>query len=551
MILKCSKCWVLLAGWFCLSVASVEAQVTEVSQTSNSRENAPGVTNPPLDKYLGSDRCDQCHFNPTPRVVRDFAMLTEASQFIAHDKHSQAFSLLKGELGQQMGRLLGLNDVTLERQCLSCHANWQSGHEQPVRLEMGVSCESCHGPSSRWDLPHSEPKWRLVGPDAKAALGMVDVRNPVRRSEQCFSCHIGNVAEGKVITHAMYAAGHPPLPGIEIESFVEQMPAHWRTLTEKGEFEHRDAYLKLNSPQDPTGSDLPRTRGVLIGGFVALRESLELIADQARQRPDEWPELAAFDCQACHHDLRSPSWRQERIPLAAPGRPSLPEWPFALVKVGLRQISGDNPQQFAALRQAFHQHRKDLFLSIQKQPFGERVATQAAISKFLNWLQPNLVALETSRFDQAAAERARLELTLLTDSEFPDFHSARQLVWALGIIDREIATNQQAPLSLKPIPDKESVTQRRTREEANIRQLLDWRENVAKPRQQAWIAQWGNDSTSLKLPLMLPAGVGKVNDSDVPESLIVENLPGALEAISSYDAVKFRQELLKFKESKR
>ena len=62
---------------------------------------------------------------------------------------------------------------------------------------------------------------------------MIDVRNPIVRAEQCFGCHIGNAAEGKIITHEMYAAGHPPLPNIEIESYVAQLPRHWRYLDEK------------------------------------------------------------------------------------------------------------------------------------------------------------------------------------------------------------------------------------------------------------------------------------------------------------------------------
>ena len=31
----------------------------------------------------------------------------------------------------------------------------------------------------------------------------------------CLSCHLGNAREGRVVTHEMYAAGHPPLPGFE------------------------------------------------------------------------------------------------------------------------------------------------------------------------------------------------------------------------------------------------------------------------------------------------------------------------------------------------
>jgi hypothetical protein len=513
-------------------------------------QQALSNANSQVSKYRGSERCDQCHFSASSRVFSDFVMLTEAREFLERDKHSQAAQLLNGPRARQIGLLLKMPDVAENQQCLSCHANWKKGEERPPEWKKGVNCEACHGPSAEWDVPHSARGWRLQTPAAKENLGLVDVRNSARKAEQCFSCHIGNAAEGKVVTHAMYAAGHPPLPGIEIESFAEQMPAHWRTLAEKGPFEHREAYLKVNSPQDVSGKTLSRTKGVVIGGLVALRESLELIADQARPESGEWPELAAFDCQACHHELRSPSWRQERAPLAAPGRPTLPEWPFALVKTGLLQIAEGDDKRHQALQSEFFEHRQALYAAIQKQPFGERAATRAAIEKFLNWLRPTLAELEKSQFDVAAARRAELGLLSLDAGEFPDFYSARQLVWALGVIREEIDLSTM-PLQFSEIPAKESDTTRRARESLNIQKLLEWREQTLKPKRQNWVAEWNAPTGVFQLPLLLPAGPGKLDADDVPDELIGNSLPGALGAISHYDAVKFREKLKKLRDSHR
>ena len=35
-----------------------------------------------------------------------------------------------------------------------------------------------------------------------------------------------------MVTHEMYAAGHPPLPGFEIATFCSQMPPHWESAAE-------------------------------------------------------------------------------------------------------------------------------------------------------------------------------------------------------------------------------------------------------------------------------------------------------------------------------
>ncbi len=34
------------------------------------------------------------------------------------------------------------------------------------------------------------------------------------------------------MTHEMYAAGHPPLPSVELQTFCEEMPQHWQTPRE-------------------------------------------------------------------------------------------------------------------------------------------------------------------------------------------------------------------------------------------------------------------------------------------------------------------------------
>lgn len=487
-------------------------------------------------KYLGPTRCADCHNTPNPLRFRDFVLQTESARFIAEDKHVQAYELLKGKLGQEMSARLGFS-VSEDRRCLSCHANWRPDEpDKPPHFEFGVTCESCHGPSSKWDTPHSEPAWRLKSPADKSKLGLVDIRDPVARAEQCFACHIGNAEQGKVITHEMYAAGHPPLPGIEIESFVDQMPAHWRYLPEKGPFESRAEYIKLNYPEHPhdAGLDLPRTRSAVVGGLVALRESLELFASQAKPENSQGPELALFDCQACHHDLRAPSWRQQRDAQSAPGRPTLPEWPFALVNVSLRQIAGDDSGQFAKLTAEFATQRQQLLASIQKQPFGDKQAAARA-AEFAKWLEPHIKSLSTSRFDTAAAQRSILELSTLGPQEFPDFHSARQRVWALGIIQRE----QAVPYPTWPAElPKTTAAERRAAEAANIALFEKWRDNEFAPQRQAWANRWQVQKPKFDLPLLLPAG---------QKQIIQEGLPQSLNAISNYDAAAFKQLLKELK----
>lgn len=528
-------------AWGLLLIFAAPASSQVQAPLEKTPEKAPEKV-PAEAQYLGPTRCADCHGAANPLRSRDFVLQTEFAHFRDADKHFQAFELLKGELGQAIARRLGIADVAEAQQCLSCHSNWLKDQAKVPNSEFGVTCESCHGPSSLWDLRHSLPAWRLLSPVEKSKLGLIDVRHPVTRAEQCFACHIGNAEQGKVITHEMYAAGHPPLPSIEVESFIDQMPAHWRYLPEKGPFESRAEYIKLNSPRTPAAAagdppsdlgndlsnDLPRTRSAIVSGMVALRESLELFSSQARPDNPQWPELAAFDCQACHHDLRAPSWRQQREGQFAPGRPALPEWPFALVKVGLRQIAAADEREFSRLTDEFSALRQKLNASIQRQPFGDKHAAAHAV-ELAKWLEPQIATLAASRYDRESAQRAILELSNLGPREYPDFHTARQLAWALGIIQREV----DVPYPQWPVeaPAK-SAAERRQREARAISIFETWRDKSYAPQRAAWAARWKLPSPQFELPLLLPSGQQQVIENTLPQSL---------NAISNYDAAIFRK----------
>src|SRR5213076_1317723 len=54
-----------------------------------------------------------------------------------------------------------------------------------------------------------------------------NLRDPAVRGQFCATCHVGSAADGRVVTHEMYAAGHPPLPPFELGTFMECQPKHW------------------------------------------------------------------------------------------------------------------------------------------------------------------------------------------------------------------------------------------------------------------------------------------------------------------------------------
>jgi hypothetical protein len=279
------------------------------------------------------------------------------------------------------------------------------------------------------------------------------------------SCHVGSVEEDKFVRHEWYAAGHPPLPGIELASFQNQMPRHWKTLAEKGDFALRDrlssddsdqltrqfealkrsgipadaiksSYLEANFPNaisrglDP-GSDRAATKDAIIGGAVLLETYAQIIAKYAAAatRGDAaWPELALYDCAACHHELRggltkSPARRH------APGRPRPAMWTTKLAVLAEQQVSGQVKWRSQWL---------DLERALTARPFGnaQEVAPQAAA---LARQAAELATMASATaFDAAAARQAILALTRGTDANVDDFASARPTAWALQSIAADL-----------------------------------------------------------------------------------------------------------------
>jgi hypothetical protein len=394
--------------------------------------------------------------------------------FQARDKHGQAFRVLKEERASRMARLLK-RDVSRDRQCVACHTGYplqdlQADETGPLSeaalkdnrdVQFGVTCEGCHGPSAvatknfptGWLIPHSiarasstDPAWRYLSSREKAASDFVDVRTPTNKAKLCLSCHLGDAKAGRVLTHEMYAAGHPPLSGFEIETFSTRMPAHWRPLSAKSD-EIKQAYLKL-SGDTFYKADLkePRqylaTKSLAVGSLMALCQSLRLTADLSQGRatsPGGWPELAQYECFACHHDLVDNGWRLRRQPVGSPGRPLLREWPFVLARVMLRVFSPSNATIDAEV--------KALEASVRSQPFGgEDLGPDAR--KLADSLEKLALEFQERPLTREEAQQVRQTLCeMAADAKFVlDYDSARQVVWAFQVVDRDlVAENKRKP----------------------------------------------------------------------------------------------------------
>ncbi len=329
-----------------LAVPTMWLGVALAALSNGEPDQATAVNRPqPAEaRYMGSMACSLCHDNGAPKFDTNLVGLDEFHTWAATDHHRFAYSGsgdsnpslklsgLKGARAQAIEKVLHWapgSAIKAENGCVNCHAvNHSPNLSDPSiggnpdrlakELALGVGCEACHGPSSLWVDKHwKRSAWRddhdLTPQIKHQKYGMIDVRDPVERTKLCVSCHVGNVSEGKFVTHEMFAAGHPPLPAFEVETALNNMPPHWRPVTSETPKDVRD-YLHYQ----PLG----RTRSVALEGLIELRESIANLAAATAHRTMAG-DFALYDCSACHHELVIPSRRQEQgYGSLTPGRPT-------------------------------------------------------------------------------------------------------------------------------------------------------------------------------------------------------------------------------------
>src|SRR5258705_3022821 len=179
---------------FALALCGAAQSTKPASEAQTSLDGASGAAT-------------SCHGSVKP-VADSRILQTEYTTWILKDKHSRAFQVLTGEVGERMARILKLGTKAEESpKCLACHALYSTPEQRGRAFEIseGVSCENCHGPASAWLGSHTTRDW----PHEKSvAQGMHDTRNVIHRAEKCLECHLGT---NKFVDHEMIAAGHPDL----------------------------------------------------------------------------------------------------------------------------------------------------------------------------------------------------------------------------------------------------------------------------------------------------------------------------------------------------
>ena len=95
-------------------------------------------------EYIGAAKCKMCHNKTT--TGQQYKIWSEGP-------HANAMKSLSSEKSMAYAKENGIADPTKEASCIKCHSTAGGTDESlhaGLKMDEGVSCESCHGPGSKY-----------------------------------------------------------------------------------------------------------------------------------------------------------------------------------------------------------------------------------------------------------------------------------------------------------------------------------------------------------------------------------------------------------------
>lgn len=239
--------------------------------------------------HLGVATCASgvCHGSVRAREATNVAQ-NEYVIWARRDRHRAAYNTLLTDESKSIARKMGLKNAHEADVCLDCHADNVAEENRGERFQIndGVGCEACHGGSETYISTHVDDAATHA---SNIEDGLYPTDDPRARAKLCLSCHLGTA--DKMATHDIMGAGHPRI-SFELDTFGWLQPAHYvldDDYTARGKWAGSSADVWS------------------VGQVEAARQTLGLIKTRLNTG-GLFPELALFDCHACHTPMSEQGW---------------------------------------------------------------------------------------------------------------------------------------------------------------------------------------------------------------------------------------------------
>jgi Cytochrome c554 and c-prime len=380
-----------------LSAAAIATAGPARAQTAQTAAREDGA-------HLGVASCagNNCHGAVEPLKTSRVAQ-NEYLIWSQLDKHRKAFAVLREEPGLRIAQNLGMPDAEHAEICLGCHAdNVPPAQRGPqFRLADGVGCEACHGGASGWLGTHISG----VGHAANIAAGMAPIAQPLARAERCLSCHVGD--DKHFVTHQIMGAGHPPL-GFELDTYSATQPAHFHVDPDYIERKGRPNDIQIWA----------------VGQALDLKKRMDALLDPKNAPKGLQPELALFDCHACHHATDQLQWRPRASTGLPPGRLHLYDTSAVMLRVIAQRTAPQVASELGAHLLQLHRATTEDWSAVRREAEAVRQAADRLI--------PLLASHEFDRADALALAKGVIAIGVTGDDL--DYSAAQHQTMALASI---------------------------------------------------------------------------------------------------------------------
>jgi hypothetical protein len=388
---RAASAGMLLVG---AAMAIAGPATAQTAQTAASEDGA----------HLGVASCagNNCHGAVEPfktsRVAQDEYLIWSQK-----DKHRKAFAVLGEEPGRRIAQNLGLPDAEHAEICLGCHAdNVPPARRGPqFRLADGVGCEACHGAASGWLGTHISG----VSHAANLAAGLYPTDQPLARAERCMSCHVGD--DKHFVTHQIMGAGHPPL-GFELDTYSATQPAHYQVDADYIERKGRPNDIQIWA----------------IGQALDLKKRMDALLDPKNAPQGLQPELALFDCHACHHATDQLQWRPRASTGLPPGQLHLYDTSAVMLRVIAQRAAPEVASELGAHLLQLHRATTADWTAVRREAEAVRRAADRLI--------PVLASHQFDRADALALAKGVIAIGATGDDL--DYSAAQHQTMALASI---------------------------------------------------------------------------------------------------------------------
>lgn len=372
-------------------------------------------------RHLGVASCSSsvCHGAVSPSKTYD-VLLNEYVTWSHEDAHSKAYTALSSPRARTMAAKLGLANAATAKICLDCHTDNVAPERRGPKFSVsdGVGCEACHGGSERWIVTHTS---RRAAYRENIAQGMYPTANLHERATLCLSCHYGTA--DKFATHRIMAAGHPRL-SFELDTFLAIEPAHYRV----------DADYERRKPS------YSRTQTWAYGQLAAAFTELEALQGPRIDNSATFPELALFNCYACHmSSMRRYDWSHRLLTLSVePGSVPINDGHLRMAWIIARRLDPRSAPTVLRLSQSL--------LAAGPGGRGQIVARSRDLAVLVGRLRDHAASFQWSRTDQQ--QLLNMLMSLGVEGEFHDYIGAEQAVMAIDglLIDLGLSSEHRSRL---------------------------------------------------------------------------------------------------------